>query len=81
MIKHAGASEVQITMAERDEKLELVVEDDGRGFDVDAAPQRFGIIGMRERVLLAGGGLEIESTPGEGTRVTATLPLDFAEVV
>jgi signal transduction histidine kinase len=81
VIKHAGASEVRIAMAERDETLELVVEDDGRGFDVDAAPQRFGIIGMRERVLLAEGGLEIESTPGEGTRVTATLPLDFAEVV
>ncbi len=81
VIKHAGANEVRIAMSEGDNTLELVVEDDGRGFDVGAAPQRFGIIGMRERVLLAGGGLEIESTPGEGTRVTATLPLDFAEVV
>jgi signal transduction histidine kinase len=79
VIKHAGATEVRIAMAERDDALELVVEDDGCGFDVGAAPQRFGLVGMRERVRLAGGGLEIESAPGKGTRLTANLPLDFAE--
>jgi signal transduction histidine kinase len=80
VIKHADATEARIAMAERDDTLELVVEDDGRGFDVGAAPQRFGLVGMRERVMLAGGRLEIDSAPGEGTRLTATLPLDFAAV-
>jgi signal transduction histidine kinase len=80
VIKHAGASEVRVTMVENAETLELVVEDNGCGFDVEAAPQRFGIVGMRERVLLARGRLEIDSAPGEGTRVTARLPLDFVEL-
>lgn len=79
VIKHADASEVRVSLAEGDDALELVVADDGGGFDVDAAPERFGLIGMRERVALAGGRLEIASEPGRGTRLTASLPLDFAE--
>ena len=57
----------------------LSVADDGRGFDVGAAPQRFGLIGMRERVLLAGGDLEIDSAPGAGTRLRAVLPLSYVD--
>jgi signal transduction histidine kinase len=79
VIKHADATEVRISMAERDGELDLTVADDGLGFDVDQAPQRFGLIGMRERVLLAGGQLEIESLPGTGTQLRATLPLSYAD--
>ncbi len=79
VIKHADATDVRISMAEHGDALELIVQDDGRGFDVEQAPQRFGLIGMRERVLLAGGNLEIESEPGRGTRLTATLPLEYAD--
>lgn len=77
-IKHAGASEIRISLAEGEDSLELAVADDGDGFDVDAAPRRFGLVGMRERVALTGGRLRIESAPGEGTRLVASLPLDFA---
>jgi signal transduction histidine kinase len=49
-----------------------VVVDDGRGF----APERagFGLIGMRERVQLAGGSVDLDSGPGAGTRLTVTIP-------
>jgi signal transduction histidine kinase len=53
--------------------LRLSVTDDGRGFDPDAPGAGFGLAGMRERVLLLGGTLDVTSGPG-GTRIEATLP-------
>ncbi|HEX7942571.1 MAG TPA: ATP-binding protein, partial [Gemmatimonadaceae bacterium] len=56
----------------------LEVVDDGRGFDVRRAEERrpgMGLFSMRERVGLANGTLSVESTPGRGTRVVATVPL------
>ena len=51
--------------------LELRVSDDGVGFDAQPRPsERLGIAGMRERALLCGGELTVESEPGAGTRVT-----------
>ena len=60
--------------------LVLAVEDDGRGFDpavIDAAEpsEGIGLVGMRERVELLGGELHIDSSPGAGARLSATLPL------
>jgi signal transduction histidine kinase len=54
--------------------LELRIEDDGRGFDPDAATSGFGLLGMRERAELLGGSLEVASTPGDGTLIVARLP-------
>jgi signal transduction histidine kinase len=57
--------------------LELNVEDDGVGFDVDRAvaqPKSFGLKGMRERVALVGGRLEIRSSPGNGATIAMRLP-------
>ena len=57
------------------------LEDDGKGFDVAAAsrPEKkrvsFGLMGMQERVELLGGTLQIESSPGEGTRLVLFVPL------
>jgi signal transduction histidine kinase len=52
------------------------VEDDGRGFDLeDVSSSRFGLVGLNERVKLLNGRFHIESTPGQGTRVEAELPL------
>ena len=79
VIKHAGATEVRISMTEHDGELALTVTDDGQGFEIEQAPQRFGLIGMRERVLLAGGDLEIDSAPGAGTRLRAVLPLSYVD--
>jgi signal transduction histidine kinase len=53
-----------------------VVEDDGGGFDPATAGRgRLGLVGMRERVELAGGSLDVESAPGSGTTVIARVPV------
>lgn len=83
--KHAEAGWAEAVVERRGDLIEVSVRDDGRGFDPEApASERgdgagvgggFGLIGMRERVELAGGELEIESAPGAGTALRATVPL------
>jgi signal transduction histidine kinase len=62
------------------EELALLVADNGVGFDVEEArlAARLGLISMRERIFLAGGEFAISSKPGEGTRITARVPLNEA---
>lgn len=74
--EHARASSVQLTAARIPHGVSLVIADDGRGFDVPRAAKRgrLGLAGMNERILLLGGRLLIESRPGGGTRVHATIP-------
>lgn len=72
---HSGARRVRVTLRTGEGGAELVVEDDGCGFDPQApAPGHFGVTGMRERAQLAGAGFEIDSAPGGGTRVRVTAP-------
>ena len=78
-IKHASAKSITITLTESEGSIAVVVRDDGSGFDPDAVEPSFGLIGMQERVALARGALEIDSTPGAGTIVRAELPLARAE--
>jgi signal transduction histidine kinase len=76
--KHAAASRVNLLLRSTDTLLELNVEDDGVGFDVDGAvaqPRSFGLKGMRERVALLGGCLEIRSSPGHGATIAMRLPI------
>jgi two-component system sensor histidine kinase UhpB len=74
--KHARASRAQVSMSRRGRTLRLAVEDDGCGFDVEAArDSRLGLFGMQERLALIGGTLAIHSAPGRGTRVCAQVPL------
>ncbi len=71
---HASARSAHVTARQTAEKITVVVKDDGVGFD----PQRtrgMGILGMHERVQRLGGKLTIESQPGQGTLLTAELPL------
>jgi signal transduction histidine kinase len=77
-LRHAGARRVQVDLhADADaDALRLRISDDGRGFDVDAAPG-FGRRSMRERATLAGGRLE-ETSSGSGTQVAARVPLGDA---
>jgi signal transduction histidine kinase len=75
VVKHADAGKATLRVASRDDWVELLVADDGVGFDPGVESDGFGLVGMRERVELAGGALRIESRPGEGTRVIASLPL------
>ena len=72
-VKHAGATRVAVEAHDADGTLRLSVTDDGRGFDPAAPGAGFGLAGMRERVLLLGGSLDVDSGPA-GTRVEATLP-------
>ncbi len=79
--RHAGARRVQVDLRVAGGAVEIAVRDDGRGFDVRAARLRgaagvtLGLVGMEERVALAGGRLEVDSAPGRGTIVRAHLPL------
>jgi signal transduction histidine kinase len=71
---HSGAARARVEVSENEHTLRLAIADEGCGFDPEAAGEGFGLIGMRERVGLTGGTLDLESTPGEGTRIVACLP-------
>jgi signal transduction histidine kinase len=73
--KHAEASEVRICVTDSDDMVVVEVLDNGRGFDPGAASDGFGLVGMRERVALVGGSLDVRSQPGEGTTVCARIPV------
>ena len=84
MRKHAGTRQATVTLRHAGpDHLTVVVADDGRGF----APGRqgggttrpLGLTSMRERVELLGGSLRLESQPGLGTVVTATIPIPRAK--
>lgn len=72
--KHAAADRVRVAVTAAGGRLEVVVADDGKGFDPDAEASGFGLAGMRERVELSGGALTLTATPA-GTTVRAVLPL------
>jgi signal transduction histidine kinase len=83
--KHAMARQVRITLIRTRSLLTLAVEDDGKGFDAGhwreaaAVHDRYGILGMRERIAELGGSFSIVSSPGEGTTVRAQVPLAMKE--
>jgi len=80
VVRHAHAKSVEVTLENGGEELRLTVADDGDGFDIERfrrpeeRRRHVGLIAMSERASLAGGRLDIESAPGEGTRVVATFP-------
>jgi signal transduction histidine kinase len=73
--KYAAASAVQVSLREDGEQLLVEVVDDGRGFDVAAMKRGSGLSNMEDRLDALGGSLEIESSPGKGTRIRARLPI------
>jgi signal transduction histidine kinase len=78
-VAHARPSKIRISVTFRPSEAVLEVSDDGVGFDVSnemqARGRHFGMIGMRERIEKAGGSIAIESSPGNGVRITARAPL------
>jgi signal transduction histidine kinase len=74
--KHAAVNQVAVRVVRRDGRLHVTVEDRGRGFDPQAAFGRStGLSGMRERAAALQGRLDIDSTIGRGTCLTAELPV------
>ena len=72
-IKHAGATRIEIAYSRTASGMTLCVQDDGCGFDPDGVgPDRFGLVGARERAASLDLVLSIESAPGRGTTVTAS---------
>lgn len=79
VMKHADASKVSVILDRRKDEIKLVIEDDGRGFlpaQVAEDGNRLGLRGMRERVNLVGGELNVESTPGKGATIYVRVPLN-----
>jgi signal transduction histidine kinase len=82
VMRHAQAHTVELALRVEGDELCLSISDDGRGFDTAAAwgGSSFGLVGMRERVLMLGGELEIDSQPGEGSSLRVRVPLDAGEL-
>jgi signal transduction histidine kinase len=82
VVRHARAKEVTVTVRQEGPEVELVIADDGCGFDVAAAYEvtpegaSLGLIGMQERATLGNGRLQINSIRGQGTTVRLILPLE-----
>jgi signal transduction histidine kinase len=85
IIRHSAAKNFAVELRREEERLWLTVHDDGAGFDPAVIQQRatqpstLGLVSMKERALLARGGLEIRSAPGRGTEIRAWFPLARGE--
>jgi signal transduction histidine kinase len=79
--RHAGAQEARVLVSFNRDSVQMVIQDDGRGFDAPSkfvnlvASGKLGLIGMHERARILGGTLRIESEPGEGTSVVVEAPV------
>lgn len=77
VMRHAEAHTVELSLTLSDGVLCMRIADDGKGFDQHAErPASFGLVGMRERVLIMGGQLHLDTLPGEGTTLRIHIPLD-----
>ncbi|HGA2320179.1 TPA: transporter substrate-binding domain-containing protein [Pseudomonas putida] len=77
VMRHAQAHSVEIELVREDGQLRLTVSDDGTGFCRDQPrPTSFGLVGVRERVLMLGGSMVLDSEPGEGTSLSVAIPLE-----
>jgi signal transduction histidine kinase len=76
VVKHARAEHVSIVLRRKDRAVTALIEDDGRGFSPDGlGGEGLGLVGMRERVALVEGTLNVESSPGSGTTLVVEVPV------
>jgi signal transduction histidine kinase len=77
VVKHARAEHVSVTLQAKPGSVTIVIEDDGRGFAAGGAQrgEGIGLLGMRERVSLVGGRLELETSAGGGTTIVVEVPV------
>jgi PAS domain S-box-containing protein len=78
VVRHANARNLHLRIRARGQAVQATVEDDGRGFSIEevmsAQRKGLGVLGMQERAIIVGGRVEIESAPGQGTRVQIRIP-------
>jgi signal transduction histidine kinase len=81
-IRHGGNTEQRVVLTKTDDQLTVTVSDDGAGFDAGKANPagRLGLEGMRERVEILGGSFQLQTAPGQGTVIQASLPLQLAGI-
>ena len=77
--KHAAATRLEIALLMKDDAVSIEVRDDGRGFDPAHPANGFGLVGIRERVLLVDGEVTITSAEGRGTVIRALIPVRTSE--
>jgi len=84
--RHAETERIYLSLARRERSVHLEVRDFGRGFDLEGVRsgvgrrgERVGLTGMRERLALLGGGLQVHTKAGQGTAVVAELPLSESD--
>ena len=76
-VKHATASKILVRLVTTPQEIELVAEDNGKGFEPSAkSSDRYGLIGINERAKLLGGRARLSSTTGIGTRISVQVPLE-----
>jgi signal transduction histidine kinase/ligand-binding sensor domain-containing protein len=81
IIKHSSSSEASLLSRRMDDTLQIIIHDDGKGFDLSAftsasnTGRGYGLSSIAERVRLLQGSLDIETAPGRGTKVTVTIPI------
>ncbi len=73
--KHSKADLVHLSLKKKDDRIELVVEDNGMGFDLETSKRGLGLTSMKERIEYAGGSFFIQSVSGKGTTIRAILPI------
>lgn len=73
--KHSKAALVRLSLGKNEDKIELNIEDNGMGFDLENYRKGLGLTSMRERTELLGGSFAIESAPGKGTTIRASWPI------
>lgn len=77
VIRHADARHIHIKVTQNERIFQMLVEDNGQGFDPDVLPDHdgLGLWNIRQRARIHGGGVDIQTTPKQGTRITLTLPV------
>jgi signal transduction histidine kinase len=80
IVKHAGASKACVHLEPAEGRLSFSISDDGHGFDPAKQPEGSGMQNMRDRVEVLGGRLQVESSPGAGTRICGSVPVAESQV-
>lgn len=77
VLKHSEAKNVSLQIGYRDQQIILMIEDDGKGFDITAHRNGYGLKNLEARTKLLGGTMNIDTRPGNGTRILIEIPFQY----